>query len=118
MKETKDKVILGKGIAGKLQYIGSTSIVLIEGNGSRRLSVATVLTEAIDIDTACKYPVDFQANAHRIVKCCNCHNDLLKLCEEFMEKADDGSADFDDPEPGSIYLRAKAVITKANKQGD
>ena len=77
MSHTKGETVLGKDIAGKLQYIGSTSIVLIEQPGSRRLSIATVLTEAIDIDTACKYPVDFQANAHRIVKCCNCHDDLL-----------------------------------------
>ncbi len=39
-------------------------------------------------------------------------DDLLALCKEFMEKADDGSADFDDPEPGSIYLRAEAAIAK------
>ena len=43
--------------------------------------------------------------------------DLLGLCEEFMEKADNGSADFDDPEPGSIYLRAEAIIAKAKKEG-
>ncbi len=43
--------------------------------------------------------------------------ELLGLCEEFMVIADDGSAKFDDPEPGSIYLRAEEAI-KANKQGD
>lgn len=43
--------------------------------------------------------------------------DLLELCEEFMERADDGSADFDDPVPGSIFLRAKAAIAKATKEG-
>lgn len=37
-------------------------------------------------------------------------DDLLALCKEFMEKADNGAADFDDPEPGSIFLRAKAAI--------
>lgn len=40
-------------------------------------------------------------------------DDLLELCKEFMEKADNGSADFDDPAPGSIYLRADAIIKKA-----
>jgi len=39
-------------------------------------------------------------------------DDLLGICKEFMEKADNGSADFDDPEPGSIYLRAEAAIAK------
>lgn len=39
--------------------------------------------------------------------------DLLEVCKGLMEKADNGSADFDDPEPGSIYLKAKAVIAKA-----
>ena len=39
-------------------------------------------------------------------------DDLLVLCKEFMEIADDGSARFDDPEPGSIYLRAQATIAK------
>ncbi len=43
--------------------------------------------------------------------------ELLNLCKEFMEKADNGSADFDDPEPGSIYLRAEAAIAKAEKEG-
>ncbi len=41
---------------------------------------------------------------------------LLDMCKEFMEKADNGSADFDDPEPGSIYLRAEAAIAKAEKE--
>jgi len=40
---------------------------------------------------------------------------LLGLCEEFMERADDGSAEFDDPVPGSIFLRAKAAIEE-NKE--
>lgn len=39
--------------------------------------------------------------------------DLLKACEGLMEKADNGSADFDDPMPGSIYLKAKAALAKA-----
>lgn len=37
---------------------------------------------------------------------------LLDACKGLMEKADNGSADFDDPEPGSIYLKAKAAIAK------
>lgn len=41
--------------------------------------------------------------------------DLLKICEEFMEIADDGSAAFDDPVPGSIFLRAEVVIAKAKQ---
>ena len=40
------------------------------------------------------------------------NKELLGLCEEFMEIADDGSARFDDPEPGSIFLRAQATIAK------
>ena len=43
--------------------------------------------------------------------------ELLTLCEEFMVISDDGSAKFDDPVPGSIYLRAEAAIEK-HKQGD
>lgn len=39
--------------------------------------------------------------------------DLLEACEGLMEKADNGSADFDDPEPGSIYLKAIVAIAKA-----
>lgn len=41
--------------------------------------------------------------------------DLLEACEGLMEKADNGSADFDDPVPGSIYLKAIAAISKAKK---
>ncbi len=40
---------------------------------------------------------------------------LLEACEGLMEKADNGSADFDDPEPGGIYLRALAAIAAAKK---
>ncbi len=39
--------------------------------------------------------------------------ELLTACKGLMEKADNGSADFDDPEPGSIYLKAIAAIAKA-----
>lgn len=42
--------------------------------------------------------------------------DLLEVCKGLMEKADNGSADFDDPAPGSIYLKAIAVIAKAEKE--
>jgi hypothetical protein len=45
------------------------------------------------------------------------NKDLLELCEEFMEIADDGSARFDDPVLGSIYLRAPITIAKAKKEG-
>ncbi len=45
------------------------------------------------------------------------NKELLGVCEEFMERADDGSADFDDPAPGSIFIRASAIITKAKKEG-
>ena len=69
----------------------------------------------------------FEAKGRLVAKCwrkdvaeillniLNSQPDLLKLCEEFMEKADNGAADFDDPEPGSIYLRAEATIAKAKK---
>ncbi|HDY88121.1 MAG TPA: hypothetical protein ENH82_08425 [bacterium] len=73
---------------GKLEYIGSTSIITIESKGSRRLSIATVLPESIDIDTACKYPVDFEANAKELVRRWNGYEDggivdeLRKACEE------------------------------------
>ncbi len=49
-----------------------------------------------------------QANAQLIASAPT----LLNLCKEFMEMADNGSAAFDDPEPGSIYLRAEAAIAK------
>ena len=39
--------------------------------------------------------------------------DLLAACEELYALADNGSASFDDPEPGSPYLKAKAAIEKA-----
>jgi len=45
------------------------------------------------------------------------NKDLLEACEGLMEKADNGSADFDDPVPGSIYLKAIAAIAKAKKEG-
>lgn len=43
------------------------------------------------------------------------NKDLLAACEGLMEKADNGSADFDDPVPGSIYLKAKVAIAKAKQ---
>ena len=42
-------------------------------------------------------------------------DDLLAVCKRFMEIADNGSAAFDDPEPGSIYLKAESAIAKADK---
>ena len=42
--------------------------------------------------------------------------DLLEACEGLMKKADNGSADFDDPHPGSIYLKAKDAIAKAKEK--
>ncbi len=52
----------------------------------------------------------------KIIKCLDSQPDLLEACEGLMEKADNGSANFDDPEPGSIYLIAKAAISKAKKE--
>ena len=60
-------------------------------------------------------PKTAEANAHLIASAPTLkqqRDDLLVLCKEFMEIADDGSARFDDPEPGSIYLRAEATIAK------
>ncbi len=41
---------------------------------------------------------------------------LLEACKELLELADDGSAAFDDPEPDSPYVKAKAAIQAA--EGD
>ena len=41
-----------------------------------------------------------------------CITHIKKLCKEFMKMADNGSAAFEDPEAGSIYLRAEAAIAK------
>ena len=111
MSETK-----GEGIQGKLEYIGSTSIVLIEAKGSRRISIATVLTEGIDIDTNCKYPVDFQANAECFVECCNehdtfkakanCCDELVGICKQ-IEKSD-----FNYYVWRAINARARAALAK------
>lgn len=70
---------------GELKYIGSASIVCIEAKGSRRISIATVLTDGIDIDTACKYPVDLRANAKRLVLCWNSHDALLDACKKLQK---------------------------------
>lgn len=69
---------------GKLEYIGTTSIVTTETKGSRRLSIAIVLTEAVDIDTNCKYSVDFKANAAELVRRWNSQPDLVKACERML----------------------------------
>ena len=42
-------------------------------------------------------------------------DDLLAVCEELMKEADDGSARFDDPEPDSVFIKAKQVIANAKK---
>ena len=44
-------------------------------------------------------------------------DELVTVCKGLMEKADDGSASFDDPEPDSIYLRATKALAKANNRG-
>ena len=68
--------------------------------------------------------IPYESTRDRLIEACDRldkaeaeNKELLELCEEFMEIADDGSARFDDPEPGSIYLRAEAVITRAKKEG-
>ena len=43
-------------------------------------------------------------------------DDLLAACKGLMEEADNGSARFDDPEPGSIFIKAKQAIEEAEKQ--
>ncbi len=60
--------------------------------------------------------------AEYIVRACNAHksltrqrDELLEACEELMELADDGSASFDDPEPGGTYDKAQAAIAKAGE---
>ena len=55
----------------------------------------------------------WQETAELIVRAVNSHEELLKACEELYALADNGSASFDDPEPGSPYLKAKAAIDKA-----
>ena len=40
----------------------------------------------------------------------------LKIIEGLMELANDGSASFDDPEPGSPYFKARAIIELAEKE--
>ena len=67
--------------------------------------------------------IPYESARDRLIEACDRldraeaeNKELLELCEEFMEIADDGSARFDDPEPGSIYLRAEAVITRAKKE--
>ena len=42
--------------------------------------------------------------------------ELLEACKALMKDADNGSARFDDPEPGSIYLQAAEAIAKAEKK--
>lgn len=56
-----------------------------------------------------------QSYGEEIARRWNSQPDLLEACEGLMEKADDGSADFDDPVPGSIYLKASAAIVKAKQ---
>jgi len=49
----------------------------------------------------------------KIIQCLDSQPDLLAICEEFMDISAVGSAAFDDPLPGSIFLRAEAAIAKA-----
>lgn len=70
---------------GELKYIGTTSLVIIEKKGSRRLSIATVLTEAVDIDTTCKYLVDFQANAAELVRRWNAFEKIEQQRDDLLE---------------------------------
>jgi len=90
---------------GKLEYIGSVSIVATEPKGSRRLSIATVLTEAVDIDTSCKYPVDFQANARRLLRVWNGFDGLLDACKNLVKH----------PECVSCRIRAEIAIAESEK---
>ncbi len=39
--------------------------------------------------------------------------ELLELYIDLLDYCDDGSASFDDPEPGSVIDRAKQALTKA-----
>lgn len=42
--------------------------------------------------------------------------ELLKACKDLMKDADNGSARFDDPEPGGVYMRAFEAIDKAENK--
>ena len=53
------------------------------------------------------------ANAELIVLAVNSHDALVAACEGLVELADDGSASFDDPEPGGVYDRARAALALA-----
>ncbi len=60
------------------------------------------------------FPVgDYIERAEFIVRAVNSHDDLLEALIVMLYLADDGSASFDDPEPDSPYLVAKAAIKKA-----
>ena len=52
-------------------------------------------------------------DAQLLLRVMNAHEDLLTACQDLLELADNGSAAFDDPEPGSPYLKAEAAIEKA-----
>ena len=52
-------------------------------------------------------------DAQLLLRVCNSNADLLTACEALYNLADNGSASFDDPEPDSPYLKAKAAIAKA-----
>ena len=55
-------------------------------------------------------------DAQLLLLAMNSHEDLLAACEELYALADDGSASFDDPEPDSLFLRAKAAIENAKSK--
>lgn len=42
--------------------------------------------------------------------------DLLAACKGLMAEADNGSARFDDPEPDSIFIKARDAIAKAEPE--
>jgi hypothetical protein len=69
----------GQHTPGKLVYLGPQSLVAVDG--TRRLSIAMVLPQAVDIDTNRRYCVNFETNAKRLALCWNSHDDLLEACE-------------------------------------
>ncbi len=57
-----------------------------------------------------------EANAAFIVLAANALAPLVAACEALMELADDGSASFDDPEPGGTYDLARAALALAKEE--
>ena len=68
------------------------------------------------IGTATTIGGNDEANAAFIVLAANALAHLVAACEALMELADDGSASFDDPEPGGTYDLARAALALAKEE--